>query len=152
MTLEETARVLEDLTRDEPAARAALSTAEAELEQRRIESAEAGRERNLVAEKHQELSRMIAERERELAVAQERRSGPARPGPPLGEGGGEGPRIGQPVAGEDGVDACQVGGEFVDHGIGPGGHDGVVHRPVVAQVDQVPAAIVRGRQIVRVLC
>ncbi|MGH7447492.1 MAG: hypothetical protein ACRELT_08020, partial [Longimicrobiales bacterium] len=73
-TLDETARVLEDLTRDEPAARAALSTAEAELEQRRIESTDAGRERNLVAEKHQELARMIAERERELAVAAERRA------------------------------------------------------------------------------
>ncbi|HSK19842.1 MAG TPA: AAA family ATPase [Longimicrobiales bacterium] len=73
-TLDETARVLEDLTRDEPAARAALSTAEAELEQRRIESTEAGRERNLVAERHQEISRMIAERERELAVAAERRA------------------------------------------------------------------------------
>ena len=73
-TLDETARVLEDLTRDEPSARAALSTAEAELEQRRIESTDAGRERNLVAEKHQELSRMIAERERELAVAAERRA------------------------------------------------------------------------------
>src|SRR5690606_9964216 len=73
-TLDETARVLEDLTRDEPAARAALSTAEAELEQRRIESTDAGRERNLVAEKHQEISRMIAERERELAVAAERRA------------------------------------------------------------------------------
>jgi chromosome segregation protein len=73
-TLDETARVLEDLTRDEPAARAALSTAEAELEQRRIESTEAGRERNLVGEKHQEVSRMIAERERELAVAAERRA------------------------------------------------------------------------------
>jgi chromosome segregation protein len=74
LTLAETARVLEDLTRDEPAARAALSTAEAELEQRRIESADAGRERNNVAERHQELSRLIAERERELAVAAERRA------------------------------------------------------------------------------
>src|SRR5690606_19453277 len=73
-TLDETARVLEELVRDEPAARAALVTAEAELEQRRIESTEAGRERNLVAEKHQEVSRMIAERERELAVAAERRA------------------------------------------------------------------------------
>jgi chromosome segregation protein len=73
-TLDETARALEDLTRDEPAARAALATAEAELEQRRIESTDAGRERNLVAEKHQEISRMIAERERELAVAAERRA------------------------------------------------------------------------------
>jgi chromosome segregation protein len=74
ITLAETARVLEDLTRDEPAARAALSTAETELEQRRIEATESGRERNIVAERHQEVSRMIAERERELAVAAERRA------------------------------------------------------------------------------
>jgi chromosome segregation protein len=72
--LDETARLLEDLTRDEPAARAALSTAETELESRRIESAEASRERNLVAQRHEETSRMIAERERELAVADERRA------------------------------------------------------------------------------
>jgi chromosome segregation protein len=74
VTLAETARVLADLTRDEPAARAALATAETELEQRRIESADAGRERNMVAERHQEISRMIADRERELAVAAERRA------------------------------------------------------------------------------
>jgi chromosome segregation protein len=73
-TLRETARALEDLTRDEPAARAALATAEAELEQRRLESAKAGRERNLVAATLEELSRRIAEREREIAVADERRS------------------------------------------------------------------------------
>jgi chromosome segregation protein len=72
-TLAETARVLEDLSRDEPAARATLATAEAELESRRIESADAGRERNLVATRHEELSRHIGERERELAVADERR-------------------------------------------------------------------------------
>ncbi|MEX1184010.1 MAG: AAA family ATPase [Gemmatimonadota bacterium] len=73
-TIDETARLLEDLTRDEPAVRAALATAEAELESRRIESTEAGRERNLVAQRHEELSRMIGDRERELAVADERRS------------------------------------------------------------------------------
>jgi chromosome segregation protein len=72
-TLAETARLLDELSRDEPASRAALSQAEAELESRRIESAEAGRERNLVATRHEELSRLIAERERELAVADERR-------------------------------------------------------------------------------
>jgi chromosome segregation protein len=72
-TLEETARLLEDLSRDEPAARAALSEAEAQLESRRIESAEASRERNLVASRHEELSRAIGDRERELAVADERR-------------------------------------------------------------------------------
>jgi chromosome segregation protein len=73
-TIEETARLLEDLTRDEPASRAALSTAEAELESRRIESADASRERNLVASRHEELSRTIGEREREVAVADERRA------------------------------------------------------------------------------
>jgi chromosome segregation protein len=74
LTLDETARVLNELSRDEPAARAALSTAEAELETRRIESAEAARERNLVASRHEELARMIGDRERELAVADERRA------------------------------------------------------------------------------
>jgi chromosome segregation protein len=73
-TLDETARLLEELTRDEPAARAALATAEAELESRRIESADASRERNLVAARHEEVSRMIGQRERELAVADERRA------------------------------------------------------------------------------
>jgi chromosome segregation protein len=73
-TLEETAGLLQELTRDEPASRAALATAEAELESRRIESAEASRERNLVASRHEELSRTIGERERELAVADERRA------------------------------------------------------------------------------
>jgi chromosome segregation protein len=72
--LNESARALEDLTRDEPAARAALATAETELERRRLESAEAGRERNAVAARLEELSRRIAEREREVAVADERRA------------------------------------------------------------------------------
>jgi chromosome segregation protein len=72
-TLDETARLLENLSRDEPATRAALSQAETELESRRIESADASRERNLVASRHEELSRAIGERERELAVADERR-------------------------------------------------------------------------------
>ena len=72
--LAQTATYLEDLTRDEPAARAALATAEAELESRRIESTEAGRERNAVALRLEELNRMIAERERHLAVADERRA------------------------------------------------------------------------------
>jgi chromosome segregation protein len=73
-TLDQTAALLDDLTRDEPATRAALATAEAELESRRIESAEAGRERNLVASRHEELSRIIGQHERELAVANERRT------------------------------------------------------------------------------
>jgi chromosome segregation protein len=73
-TLAETGTLLEELTRDEPATHAALATAEAELESRRIESADAGRERNLVASRHEELSRIIGEREREIAVANERRT------------------------------------------------------------------------------
>ncbi|MEO5511805.1 MAG: AAA family ATPase, partial [Longimicrobiales bacterium] len=73
-TLAQTATYLEDLTRDEPAARAALSTAETELERRRLESTEAGRERNGVAIALEELNRRIAERERELAVNEERRT------------------------------------------------------------------------------
>ncbi len=73
-TLEQTATYLEDLTRDEPAARAALSTAETELESRRIESTDAGRERNAVATALEELNRRIADRERELAVNEERRT------------------------------------------------------------------------------
>jgi chromosome segregation protein len=71
--LAQTAGDLEDLTRDEPAARAALATAETELERRRLESGESGRERNAVALRLEELNRMIAERERQLAVADERR-------------------------------------------------------------------------------
>jgi chromosome segregation protein len=73
-TLEDTANYLENLTRDEPAARAALSTAETELEKRRLESTEAGRERNAVATSLEELNRRIADRERELAVNEERRT------------------------------------------------------------------------------
>jgi chromosome segregation protein len=74
MLLAQTAMHLEDLTRDEPAVRAALATAETELERRRLESTEAGRERNAVALRLEELNRMIAERERQLAVADERRA------------------------------------------------------------------------------
>ena len=73
-TLEQTATYLEDLTRDEPAARAALSTAETELEKRRLESGEASRERNAVATALEELNRRISDRERELAVNEERRT------------------------------------------------------------------------------
>jgi chromosome segregation protein len=73
-TLEQTATYLEDLTRDEPAARAALSTAETDLEKRRIDSTDAGRERNAVATALEELNRRIADRERELAVNEERRT------------------------------------------------------------------------------
>jgi chromosome segregation protein len=73
-TLARTAERLDVVTRDEPAARAALSAAEAELERQRLESADAARMRNTVAVKLEEVSRRVAERERELAVAGERRS------------------------------------------------------------------------------
>ena len=72
-TLGETATRLDMLTRDEPATRAALSTAEADLERRRLQSADTARERNEVATLLEEVARRIAERERELAVAEERR-------------------------------------------------------------------------------
>jgi chromosome segregation protein len=72
--LARTAGDLDDLTRDEPASRAALVTAETELERRRLESGELGRERNAAALRLEELNRMIADRERQLAVADERRA------------------------------------------------------------------------------
>ncbi|HLU24657.1 MAG TPA: AAA family ATPase [Longimicrobiales bacterium] len=65
---------LEELGREEPALRANLSAAEAELERRRIESAELARMRNAAAAKLSEIGRRIADRERELAVADERRA------------------------------------------------------------------------------
>jgi chromosome segregation protein len=72
--LRETAARLETLTRDEPATRAALSAAEAELERRRLESTESSRLRAVAASALEDVTRQIAERERELAVAEERRS------------------------------------------------------------------------------
>jgi chromosome segregation protein len=74
LTIDETAARLKDLTQSEPAARAALSTAEAELERRRLESADAGRHRNEAAARLEEVARQIGDRERELAVADERRA------------------------------------------------------------------------------
>ena len=65
---------LSDLTELEPSARADLSTAEAELERRRLENAEVARERGTSATALEEVNRAIAERERELAVAHERRT------------------------------------------------------------------------------
>jgi chromosome segregation protein len=67
-----TAARLEGLLRDDPAARAELSAAEAELERTRLESTELGRQRNVVAADLEAIARRIAEHERELAVAQER--------------------------------------------------------------------------------
>src|SRR5690606_16920359 len=73
-TLALTAQRLEELQRDEPATRAALTAAEAELERRRLESGELSRTRNAAAAKLEEVARAIAEREREIAVADERRA------------------------------------------------------------------------------
>ncbi len=65
---------LTELTELAPTAKAELSTAEAELERRRLESAEVSRERGAHARRLEEINREIAERERELAVAEERRT------------------------------------------------------------------------------
>ena len=72
--LERAEAMLDAIGRNEPAARAALTTTEAQLERLRIESAEALRERADVATRLEEISRQIAEREREIAVAEERRA------------------------------------------------------------------------------
>ncbi|MGQ0813473.1 MAG: AAA family ATPase [Gemmatimonadota bacterium] len=65
---------LESIGRNEPAARAALSESEARLERVRLESGEALRERGVVAARLEEISRAIAERERTIAVGDERRA------------------------------------------------------------------------------
>lgn len=65
---------LRELTELQPTARAELSTAEAELERRRLESAEISRQRGSHASRLEEVNRQIAHRERELAVAEERRN------------------------------------------------------------------------------
>ncbi|MGH7555811.1 MAG: AAA family ATPase, partial [Longimicrobiales bacterium] len=70
-TIQQTAARLSDLTRDEPATRAALSTAETELERRRLESTEAGRLRNEAGARLEDVARQIGDRQRELAVADE---------------------------------------------------------------------------------
>jgi chromosome segregation protein len=69
-----TAAELERLGREEPSGRTALVTAEAELERCRLEAGELTRERGLVATRVEETTRRIAERERDLAVAEERRT------------------------------------------------------------------------------
>ncbi|MGK7313162.1 MAG: AAA family ATPase [Candidatus Longimicrobiales bacterium M2_2A_002] len=65
---------LTELTELAPTAKAELSGAEAELERRRLESAEVSRKRSAHARRLEEINRQIAERERELAVAEERRT------------------------------------------------------------------------------
>ncbi len=62
------------LNETEPGARAELSTVEAELERRRLESAEVTRQRGVRAAALEEVARQIATIERELAVAEERRT------------------------------------------------------------------------------
>jgi chromosome segregation protein len=69
---------LGQLGRDEPSARAALSGAESELERVRLEAGEAARVRAAAAGRHAAATQRIAERERELAVADERRAGSSR--------------------------------------------------------------------------
>lgn len=64
---------LESLASGDPAARAELSTAEAELERRRLESTDLGRQRNEAALRLEGIARRIADTERALAVAAERR-------------------------------------------------------------------------------
>ena len=70
--LEATASRLDALLRDDPAARAELSAAEAELERCRLESTELSRQRATIATQLDEIGRRIAERERERAVAETR--------------------------------------------------------------------------------
>jgi chromosome segregation protein len=64
---------LAELTDLEPGARAELSTTEADLERRRLESAAVSRERGEHASALEDVNRRISARERELAVAEERR-------------------------------------------------------------------------------
>jgi chromosome segregation protein len=70
--LEETARRLDLLLRDDPAARAELSAAETELERCRLEAAELSRQRSTLGGQLEDIGRRIADRERERAVAEER--------------------------------------------------------------------------------
>ncbi len=71
--LEEATRLLTSMGADEPGARAALSTAETELERLRVQTTELLRARGVEAQKLEEVARRIADRERMLAVADERR-------------------------------------------------------------------------------
>jgi chromosome segregation protein len=73
-SLEDAEERLRELTELQPTARAELSTAEADLERRRLENAEVSRQRSTHASRLEEINRQVADRERELAVAEERRS------------------------------------------------------------------------------
>ncbi len=72
-TLASTAARLDAVVRDDPGARAALSTAEADLERLRLEAADLSRQRGSAAALLEDIARRIAEREREIAVGEERR-------------------------------------------------------------------------------
>jgi chromosome segregation protein len=65
---------LTELTQLEPGARADLSTTETELARRRLESTEVARERAVRAAALEDVNRRISAREREMAVAEERRT------------------------------------------------------------------------------
>jgi chromosome segregation protein len=71
--LEEAVKLLESMAADEPGVRAALAATETELERLRLEATELMRGRSAEAQKLEEVARGIAERERILAVADERR-------------------------------------------------------------------------------
>ena len=72
--LEKAQAMLEAIGRNEPASRAALSESEARLEKLRLESGEAMRERGVVAQRLEEVNRQIAERERAIAISDERQA------------------------------------------------------------------------------
>lgn len=72
--LEKAEAMLEAIARNEPSSRAALSESEARLEKLRLESTEALRERSNIGIRLEEISRQIAERERTIAVSDERRA------------------------------------------------------------------------------
>lgn len=72
--LAEAARRRATLAEDEQVARAARSAAEATLEERRAEAAELGRGRTSVAARLDDLRRRLDAREREMLLADERRS------------------------------------------------------------------------------
>jgi chromosome segregation protein len=71
-SLADASQRLAELVELEPGARAELSAMETELERRRLESTEVARERGVHAGALEDVSRRIADREREMAVAGER--------------------------------------------------------------------------------
>ena len=73
-SLQDADQRLKELTELEPTAKTQLSASEAELERRRLESAEVSRERGTFATRLEQVNRAIAQGERELAVADERRA------------------------------------------------------------------------------